>query len=122
MHGLFPPAAPNRRGSPSALFPLYQPLRGRFVKSAERLTAATHQRSNVTSLNQQTPMKYVGYIERFETELERLLKGPSEAEAIVKWASDKVFESYRNGVEVGKNARHAGKPRRKEAQTQAEAE
>lgn len=65
-------------------------------------------------------MKYVGYIERFENELARLLKGPSDAEAIVKWASDKVFESYRNGVEVGKNARHAGKMRRKEAQTEAE--
>jgi hypothetical protein len=65
-------------------------------------------------------MKYVGYIERFESELARMLKGPSTAEAIVKWASDKVFESYRNGVEVGKNAGSAGEKREKKAQTQAE--
>ena len=50
-------------------------------------------------------MKYVGYIERFEDELGRMLKGPATAEAIVKWASDRVFESYRNGVDVGKNAK-----------------
>jgi hypothetical protein len=48
-------------------------------------------------------MKYIGFIERFEMELTRLLKERTETTAIVKWASDKVFESYRNGVEVGKN-------------------
>ena len=61
-------------------------------------------------------MKYVGYITRFETELTRMLTAGESVPAVVKWASDRVFESYRNGVDVGKNAK---KPVRMQSETES---
>jgi hypothetical protein len=43
------------------------------------------------------------YIQEFEAELFRKLEGGEETAAIVRWISEKVLESYRNGVKAGKN-------------------
>ena len=41
------------------------------------------------------------YIETFEQELHKLLQSESSDEAIVRFASEKVLESYRNGLAAG---------------------
>jgi len=43
------------------------------------------------------------FIQQFETELtNKLENGTDNTLAIVRWASEKVLESYRNGISAGK--------------------
>ena len=45
------------------------------------------------------------YIQQFETELtQKLENGTDNTLAIVRWASEKVLESYRNGITAGKKS------------------
>jgi hypothetical protein len=44
----------------------------------------------------------MSYIETFEQELAAKLEGATEStEEIVRWVSEKVLESYRNGITAG---------------------
>jgi hypothetical protein len=42
------------------------------------------------------------YIGQFEAELREKLNGAEDTDAIVHWISEKVLESYRNGITAGK--------------------
>ena len=57
------------------------------------------------------------YIGGFEAELARKLDGGSEStEDIVRWVSEKVLESYRNGITAGQRGvqvKRKGKSRRR---------
>lgn len=51
------------------------------------------------------------YIEQFEAELMKKLEGSTEDTAtIVRWVSEKVLESYRNGITAGKNGTQVIRP------------
>ncbi len=41
------------------------------------------------------------YIHEFEAELVKKLEGAEDTAAIVRWVSEKVLESYRNGITAG---------------------
>lgn len=41
------------------------------------------------------------YIQQFEAELLKKLNGTEEEASIVRWVSEKVLESYRNGITAG---------------------
>ena len=41
------------------------------------------------------------YIEQFEAELAKKLSGSESTAAIIRWTSEKVLESYRNGITAG---------------------
>jgi uncharacterized membrane-anchored protein len=41
------------------------------------------------------------YIEQFEQELVEKLQGSEDAATIVKWVSEKVLQSYKNGIGAG---------------------
>jgi hypothetical protein len=41
------------------------------------------------------------YFEQFETELIKKLDGTEDTDSIVRWVSEKVLESYRNGITAG---------------------
>lgn len=41
------------------------------------------------------------YIAEFETELIKKLNGNEDEASIVRWISEKVLESYRNGITAG---------------------
>ncbi len=41
------------------------------------------------------------YIEQFEQELVKKLQGTEEPAAIVRWVSEEVVKSYRNGIATG---------------------
>ena len=41
------------------------------------------------------------YIEQFEVELVKKLQSTEDPAAIVRWVSEKVLESYRNGITAG---------------------
>jgi uncharacterized membrane-anchored protein len=43
----------------------------------------------------------MSYIEQFEQELVKKLQGAEDTAAIVRWVSEKVLESYRNGITAG---------------------
>jgi hypothetical protein len=43
----------------------------------------------------------MSYIDTFETELVAKLNGTEDIASIVKWVSEKVLESYRNGITAG---------------------
>ena len=44
----------------------------------------------------------MSYIQRFDDELlEKLESGTEDTEAIVRWVSEKVLESYKNGITAG---------------------
>jgi hypothetical protein len=43
----------------------------------------------------------MSYISEFETELERKLKSSETGEEIVRWVSEKILESYKNGLAAG---------------------
>jgi hypothetical protein len=42
------------------------------------------------------------YIEQFEQELLKKLQGAEDTATIVRWVSEKVLESYRNGISAGR--------------------
>jgi uncharacterized membrane-anchored protein len=41
------------------------------------------------------------YIEQFEQELVKKLQSNEDSAAIVRWVSEKVLESYKNGITAG---------------------
>jgi hypothetical protein len=43
------------------------------------------------------------YIEQFEAELLKKLNSTEDEASIVRWVSEKVLESYRNGITAGQN-------------------
>jgi hypothetical protein len=58
----------------------------------------------------------MSYITEFETELARKLTSSETGEDIVRWVSEKVLESYRNGIKAGQKGTQVirdGKSRRK---------
>jgi uncharacterized membrane-anchored protein len=59
--------------------------------------------------------KHMTYIEEFEAQLAGKLNGNEDTATIVRWVSEKVLESYRNGITAGQKGaqviRH-GKSRR----------
>ena len=62
------------------------------------------------------------YIEQFEQELVQKLQGNEDTAAIVRWVSEKVLESYRNGITAGQNGAtviRKGQSRRKGFPSQA---
>ena len=65
----------------------------------------------------------MSYIEEFEAELARKLNGSEDTASIVRWVSEKILESYRNGITAGQKGtqviRH-GKSRRRGFPSQAE--
>lgn len=56
------------------------------------------------------------FIEQFESELNKKLLSNETAEAIIRWASERVLASYRNGITAGQNGttvKRKGQSRRK---------
>ena len=43
----------------------------------------------------------MSYIQQFETELAQKLEGAESTAVIVRWVSEKILESYRNGITAG---------------------
>jgi uncharacterized membrane-anchored protein len=43
----------------------------------------------------------MSYIEQFEQELVAKLNGKEDTASIVRWVSEKVLESYKNGITAG---------------------
>ena len=63
------------------------------------------------------------YIEQFEMELVQKLQGIEDPAAIVRWVSEKVLESYRNGITAGQKGTRVirtGQSRRGGFPTQAQ--
>lgn len=63
------------------------------------------------------------YIEQFEQELIQKLQGAEDAASIVRWASEQVLKSYRNGITAGQNGAtviRKGESRRKGFPAQAQ--
>lgn len=55
------------------------------------------------------------YIEQFEAQLVKKLQGTEDTATLVRWVSEKVLESYRNGIKAGQNGavvKRNGKSRR----------
>jgi len=58
------------------------------------------------------------YIEQFEQELIAKLNGNEDEGTIVRWVSEKVLESYRNGITAGQKGVQVirkGKSRRRDS-------
>ena len=58
----------------------------------------------------------MSYLNEFEQELKAKLNSAEGDEAIIRWISEKVLESYRNGIKAGQKGRQVirdGKSRRK---------
>lgn len=69
------------------------------------------QRSNFISQTSNT----MTYIEEFEVELTKKLDSPENTGSIVRWVSDKMLESYRNGIKAGQKGevvKRSGQSRR----------
>ena len=65
----------------------------------------------------------MSYIKEFETELARKLVSSETADSIVRWVSEKILESYRNGITAGRKGetvKRQGKSRRRDASGEAE--
>ena len=65
----------------------------------------------------------MSYIEQFESELYLKLASSEEAGSIVRWVSEKVLESYRNGIKAGQKGvqvKRDGKSRRRSYTEQAQ--
>ena len=43
----------------------------------------------------------MSYIDQFEAELLKKLNGSEDTATLVKWVSEKVLESYKNGITAG---------------------
>jgi hypothetical protein len=57
----------------------------------------------------------MNYLSEFEQTLARKLVSNETADAIVRWVSEEVLKSYRNGIKAGKNGaevKRDGKSRR----------
>ena len=60
----------------------------------------------------------MSYISDFETELTKKLIGNETADSVVRWVSEKVLESYRNGITAGRKGdtvKRQGQSRRRGA-------
>ena len=58
----------------------------------------------------------MSYIEQFEAELVEKLEETDDTAAVVRWVSEKVLESYRNGIKAGQQGKQVirdGKSRRR---------
>lgn len=65
----------------------------------------------------------MSYIEQFEAELAEKLNSSEDTASIVRWVSEKVLESYRNGITAGQKGAQVirqGKSRRKGFPPQAQ--
>jgi hypothetical protein len=57
----------------------------------------------------------MSYLADFERELENRLQSNEDTESIVRWVSEEVLKSYRNGIKAGQNGaevKRDGKSRR----------
>jgi hypothetical protein len=43
----------------------------------------------------------MNYLEQFEAELSKRIESAEDTASIVRWVSEKVLESYRNGIKAG---------------------
>ena len=60
----------------------------------------------------------MSYISDFETELMKKLNSQEDAVSIVRWITEKVLESYRNGITAGRKGdtvKRQGQSRRRGA-------
>lgn len=60
----------------------------------------------------------MSYIEQFEKELAKKLVSNETGEEIVRWVSEKVLESYRNGIKAGQKGetvKRDGQSRRRDS-------
>ena len=60
----------------------------------------------------------MSYIQQFETELAQKLESAESTAVIVRWVSEKILESYRNGITAGQNGVQVirkGKSRRRDS-------
>lgn len=58
------------------------------------------------------------FIEQFELQLAGMMETEADVSRIVRWASEKVLESYRNGIKAGRDGatvKRDGKSRRRSA-------
>jgi uncharacterized membrane-anchored protein len=58
----------------------------------------------------------MSYIDEFEQQLVKKLQSSEDPAAIVRWVSEKVLESYRNGITAGQKGtvvRRQGQSRRR---------
>ena len=58
----------------------------------------------------------MSYINEFETELMRKLNSSETGEEVVRWVSEKILESYRNGIAAGQKGatvKRTGESRRR---------
>ena len=128
----FESIAPHNRRMPSricfvfaaVLFPLYRSVKvthldfERCVQRAQRRKRPRAQRSNFIN---QSKTK-MSYISDFETELTKKLIGNETADSVVRWVSEKVLESYRNGITAGQKGAQVirkGQSRRRSFPAQA---
>ena len=57
----------------------------------------------------------MSYLEQFERELAQRIESAADTASIVRWVSEKVLESYRNGITAGRSGKQVirkGKSRR----------
>ena len=61
------------------------------------------------------------YIEQFEQELVKKLQGTEDTATIIRWISEKVIESYKNGITAGQKGAviRKGQSRRRGSPAQA---
>ena len=60
----------------------------------------------------------MSYIKQFEQELAAKLVSGDTGEAVIRWVSEKVLESYRNGIKAGQKGevvKRDGKSRRRDS-------
>ena len=63
------------------------------------------------------------YLEQFEQELVKKLEAPEDTASIVRWISEKVLESYKNGITAGQKGTQVirkGQSRRRGFPSQAQ--
>lgn len=64
----------------------------------------------------------VKYIDQVEADLVKKLQGPEDAATIVRWVTERVLESYRNGISAGRKGaviKRNGESRRPSLPSQA---
>jgi len=52
----------------------------------------------------------MSYIKDFEVELTKKLESGADTASIVRWISEKVLASYKNGIAAGKRGAHVQQP------------
>jgi hypothetical protein len=60
----------------------------------------------------------MSYIQQFETELAQKLESAESTAVIARWVSEKILESYRNGIKAGREGKQVirnGKSRRRDS-------